>query len=63
MGYKIYQLQNASGWDDAKPTIIINEHDNDWDKCYEDWKTGKDPTNSPEWSKGVFALTKEIEKK
>ena len=47
-------LQNKSSWDTDKPTIIINHSDPNWHEAYENWRNGKNPTNSPEWKKGVF---------
>jgi hypothetical protein len=59
MGYKIVKLANSCG--SKTPTISISESDPDWQESLEKWKKGKNPTDSPEWKKGVFALTKLIE--
>lgn len=58
--YKIVKLQNQSGYfGNSPPTIVIHENDDGWNEAFENWKTGKNPTNSTEWKKGVFALTKQ----
>lgn len=58
MGYKITSFQNASDWDDELPTITIKITHPDWDNIYQRWVSGKKPTDSPEWNKGmVFACT------
>ena len=57
MGYVVCKFQNASG-PDAKPTIVIDETHPEWEEILERWKDGKNPTDSKEWKKGVFACTK-----
>jgi len=63
MGYKITTLQNTGGWSGEEPTIKISIGDPNWEEAFETWKLGKppNPTPSPEWKKGVFALTEIIE--
>lgn len=55
MPYKISTLQNTSSFSDEKPTIVIQKHTPEWDNAYQNWIIGKNPTDSPEWKKGVFA--------
>jgi hypothetical protein len=38
----------------GQPTICITSTDDGWDKAYKQWLQGKNPTDSKEWSKGVF---------
>lgn len=58
MGYMITSFQNASGWDEKIPTIIVKNTHPDWDNIYQRWLIGKNPTDSPEWNKGmIFACT------
>ena len=38
----------------ANSTIVIAEVDENWDTAYATWLTGKNPTGSPEWKKGVY---------
>jgi hypothetical protein len=47
-------LQNKSSWDNEKPTIIIASDSKEWNLAYEAWLSGKNPTSSPEWKKGIF---------
>ncbi len=47
-------LQNKSNWDTEKPTIVITTDDPIWTEAYANWLKGKNPTDSPEWKKGVF---------
>lgn len=47
-------LQNKSGWDKEKPTIIINANSPEWEQAYKNWLDGKNPTDSPLWKEGVF---------
>lgn len=58
-GYTIYKLQNTPN--SEIPTISIQQGDPQWEEAINNWQNMKNPTNSPEWKKGVFALTKEIE--
>jgi hypothetical protein len=37
-----------------KPTIIVVPTDAEWKEAYSNWIKGKNPTDSPEWKKGVF---------
>jgi len=63
MGYKIVKLQNKSNWDKEKPTICISIDDPEWEEAYKNWQEGKNPTNSPEWKKGIVAITELIKEK
>jgi len=54
----IYQIQNTPRTE--TPDIAISEHDNDWESVLARWKDMKNPTNSPLWKKGVYALTKVV---
>ncbi len=47
-------LQNSSDWDEQKPTIKIANSDPQWTDAYNNWKNGKNPTDSKEWKKGIF---------
>ena len=58
-GFKVVRLQNYSGWGKEKPTIKITVNDPEWETAYQNWISGKNPTDSPEW-KRVWALTEEI---
>lgn len=60
MGYIICKLQNVSGWGKATPDIVITEDDKEWESALTNWKDMKNPTDSPLWKKGVFALTRLI---
>lgn len=57
-------LQNTSSMlstNDPKyqnPTIVITNEDDVWEKAINSWENGKNPTDSLEWSKGVFAVFK-----
>lgn len=51
----IIKIANKSGWDQDKPTIMIQQGDLGWEEAYQNWLNGKNPTDSPEWKKGVFA--------
>jgi hypothetical protein len=63
MGYKIIKLQNASDYPgNPTPTVEISILDDGWDVAYSNWLSGKNPTESKEWKKGVFALTELIQK-
>lgn len=60
--YKIFKLQNAPGFspsscfpDQPTPTIVITMFDNNWKEAYQNWISGKNPTDSLEWKKGVYA--------
>ncbi len=61
MGYTICKLQNVSEFGDEKPDIMVDESEPGWDDALKNWKDGKNPTKSPFWKKGIFALTKEKE--
>jgi hypothetical protein len=54
---KIVALQNVSDWAEEIPTIKITIFDAGWSEAFENWKKGKNPTDSLEWKKGVFAIT------
>jgi hypothetical protein len=59
LGYKITGLQNTSPYHgNPSPTIIISEGEEGWEEAYKNWLSGKSPTNSKEWKKGVVATTK-----
>lgn len=62
MRYKICQFQNTSGFSNEKPEIIIKDDHPDWNKIYQNWLEGKNPTESKFWKRGVFANTKLCEK-
>jgi len=55
-------LQNQSGWSDNKPAIVITIEDELWEEAFSHWKSGKDPTASVEWKKGVYLLFESITK-
>ncbi len=64
MGYLIYKLQDTN-YDERKthnfsapPNIVITEDDPGWEEALAKWKSGKNPTDSKLWKKGVCALTK-----
>ncbi len=59
MGYKIYQFQNTHK-DGDTPTIVVTNEDPEWEKVYQNWLNGKNPTDSPLWERGVFAQTTPI---
>lgn len=55
MGNTISKLSNASAFPgNPDPTIVIKKGDPEWDEAYQNWISGKNPTNSVEWKKGVF---------
>lgn len=59
MGYQIVKLQNTSGSPgNEMPTIVIEIDDKEWDQAYANWLSGKNPTNSKEWKRGIFACTR-----
>lgn len=61
MSYLICKLQNASRNDrNSTPTIVIEESQPEWEQAIANWKQGKNPTDHPDWKKGVFALTKYV---
>ena len=35
-------------------TIVIVESDEEWSAAHASWVSGKNPTESPEWKKGVY---------
>lgn len=51
-------LQNTSDWDVTKPTIVITPDQPEWAEAYKKWLSGKNPTDSPEWKKGVIMTFK-----
>lgn len=59
MGYEIYKFQNTGGID-TQPTIEISVGDDDWNQAHSNWQQMKNLTDSIEWKKGVFALTRGI---
>jgi len=56
---KIHVIQNALR--DDTPTIRITELDPEWEKAHNTWIMGKNPTDSPEWRKGVISFWETIE--
>jgi hypothetical protein len=58
MGYKVYKLQNTSGFSSEKPSIIIQKGDPGWEIAYNKWLRGENPTDSELWKYGIFACTK-----
>jgi len=74
MGYKIVAIQNSPArpewfkdewvggdydiWEN--PTIVIKIGDPEWESAYSNWLDQKPPTSSPEWKKGVVAITELI---
>jgi hypothetical protein len=53
--HKIKSLQNSSNFaGNSPPTIVILPTDENWDTAYTNWKNGKNPTNHPDWKKGIF---------
>lgn len=60
MGYKITSFQNVSSFSGEVPTIKIDSDHPEWNEIYSNWLSGKNPTDSPEWKKGVIANTEEI---
>ena len=58
MGYVICKFQNTSGFHGDDPSIVIEETHPDWKQIVQNWKNGKNPTDSKLWKKGVIALTK-----
>ena len=56
-------LQNASICDPKAlaPTIRIVREDVNWNDAYANWLAGKNPTDSPEWKKGVYLHFEQIE--
>ena len=61
--YKPSKLQNAGSWTGDEPTIIISSTDAGWDEAYGKWSKGQNPTNSPDWKKGVFLCFEEVKVK
>ncbi|KKN91173.1 hypothetical protein LCGC14_0220390 [marine sediment metagenome] len=61
VGYEVYKIQNTSDWSGQKPTVIITENDPGWEEAHARWLDMKNPTDSPEWKKGVIAITKRKE--
>ena len=51
----ITKIQNIPTWDIGEPTIKIIASDGNFNSAYMNWVSGKNPTDSPEWKKGVFA--------
>ena len=67
MMYKPKSLQNAFDWSDTHlmpgyvpPTIVITVDSPEWPEAYQNWRTGKDPTDSPEWKKGVIMTFQKV---
>jgi hypothetical protein len=56
-------LQNASICSNKPepPTIRIIEGEDGWEAAYNSYIAGKNPTDSPEWKKGVYMLFAEFE--
>jgi len=54
---KITKLQNYSGFpNNLSPTVVVTTEDPEWENAYKNWIAGKNPTDSIEWKKGVFAI-------
>ena len=51
----ITKIQNIPSWDIGEPTIKIIASDGNFNSAYMNWVSGKNPTDSSEWKKGVFA--------
>lgn len=51
--YFPYKLSNASQWHGI-PTIEIYFLNSGWPEIYQKWLKGENPTNSPEWKKGII---------
>jgi hypothetical protein len=60
MGYQVIKFQNVPKGD--IPTICIEKGSPIWELAYKNWISGKDPTDSKEWKKGIFALTTLLKK-
>lgn len=59
--YVIVALQNSSSFPgNPAPTIKISVGDDGWENAYHNWKSGLNPTDSVEWKKGVWAITKRM---
>ena len=39
---------------DKPASIVIKGSDPGWEEAYTNWINNENPTNSPEWKKGVF---------
>lgn len=50
----VTMLQNTSSFGKAMPSIRITRKDPGWEQAYRRWLDGLNPTESPEWKKGVF---------
>ena len=60
-GRTIRVLQNTSWFGDEIPTIRIEEGEPEWKAAHERWLLGQNPTDSTDWSRGVFMQFKPIE--
>ncbi len=60
MGYKIVAFQNTSQNSNNEPTIKITNKNPKWIQIYKTWLAGNPPTNSPEWKKGIIAITEPL---
>lgn len=57
-------LQNTSiciPFQAVSPTIKLLQGEVGWDEAYANWLAGKNPTDSPEWKKGVYLHFEQIE--
>jgi hypothetical protein len=43
-------------WVYLTPTIQICDTDPGWEKAFENWKSGKNPTDSKDWKRGVVLI-------
>lgn len=60
MPYQICKFQNASGWTNETPTIVISIDTPEWNSAYLNWINGDPPTKSKEWEKGIWACFESV---
>ncbi len=61
MFYHPFCLSNASAFPGNKPpTIQIFITDPNWDEAVANYYSGKNPTDSPEWKKGIVLHFAEV---
>lgn len=54
---KPFVLQNQSNYPgNPSPSIQIFVSSTEWNEAYNNWISGKNPTNSPEWKKGTITM-------
>jgi len=56
----VNHIQNTCFWGNDSPTVSIQEEDEGWELALQNWLNGKNPTDDPEWKKGVFATRKNL---